>query len=279
MTINDIVEPGTEYQVLGTGYGFTEGPAADREGNIYFSDGKNNSIHFYRPGSPVALFVNDSTDANGMMFNHKGELLVCEGAAYRIVAFDVKTKQKRVLVSEFEGLHFNEPNDLTVDAQDGVYFTDPNYKHHGQETVRKEDAYYITADGKVSRVSTVCQKPNGILLTPDSKILYLADNRGRAIYRYDVKGPGQLANETRWAELGGGPDGMTLDERGNLYIGCGPVGVLVYSAQGKLVGTISVPYASNVVFGGADFSTLFITSRDKFLSIKTKVRGAKPPGA
>ena len=138
-----------------------------------------------------------------------------------------------MLVSEFEGLHFNEPNDLTVDAQDGLYFTDPNYKHHGQETVRKEDAYYLSADGKVTRVSTVCQKPNGILLTPDGKMLYLADNRGKAIYRYDVKGPGQLANETRWADLTGGPDGMTLDERGNLYIGCGPAGVKVYSPEGQ----------------------------------------------
>jgi gluconolactonase len=279
MSINDIVESGTEYQVLGTGYGFTEGPAADRDGNIYFSDGQNNSIYLYRPGSPITLFVNDSTDANGMMFNHKGELVVCEGAAYRIVAFDVKTKQKRVLVSEFEGLHFNEPNDLTVDAEDGLYFTDPNYRHRGQETVRKEDAYYLSAGGKVSRVSTVCQKPNGILLTPDGKILYLADNRGKVIYKYDVKGPGQLANETKWVELAGGPDGMTLDEQGNLYIGCGPVGVVVYSAAGKLIGTIKVPYASNLVFGGPDFSTLFITSRDKFLSIKTKVKGTKPPVA
>ncbi|RPI21518.1 MAG: SMP-30/gluconolactonase/LRE family protein, partial [Acidobacteria bacterium] len=237
MTINDIVAPGTEYQVLGTGYGFCEGPAVDRQGNVYFSDGKNNSIHFYRPGNPVELFVNDSTDANGMMFNNKGELVVCEGAAFQIVAFDVKAKKKRVLAKEFEGLRFNEPNDLTVDGQDGFYFTDPNYRHHGQETVRKEDAYYVSSDGKISRVSTVCQKPNGILLSPDNKILYLADNRGKAIYKYDVKGPGQLANETRWAELTAGPDGMTLDERGNLYIGGGPAGVLVYSPDGKMIGT------------------------------------------
>ncbi|HXK58675.1 MAG TPA: SMP-30/gluconolactonase/LRE family protein [Acidobacteriota bacterium] len=279
MSIDDIIEPGTEYEVLGTGYGFTEGPAADREGNVYFSDGQNNTIYFYKLGNPVSVFVNDSTDANGMMFNYKGELVVCEGAAFRIVAFNVNTKEKRVLASEFEGLRFNEPNDLTVDTSNGFYFTDPNYRHRGQDTVRKEDTYYVFADGKVSRVSTVCQKPNGILLNPDNKILYLADNRGKVIYRYDVIGPGQLTNETRWAELTHGPDGMTLDEHGNLYIGCGGAGVMVYSPEGKLIGTISVPYASNVVFGGRDFSTLFITSRDKFLSIKTKVKGIRPPGA
>ena len=112
MKLEDIVSPGTESKVLGTGYGFTEGPAADARGNVYFSDGQHNSIHFYEIGKPVVLFVDDSTDANGMIFNHKGELLVCEGAAYRVVAFDVQSKQKRVLASEIDGTHFNEPNDL-----------------------------------------------------------------------------------------------------------------------------------------------------------------------
>ncbi len=169
MKLEDIVSPGTEYQVLGTGYGFTEGPAADARGNVYFSDGQHNSIHFYEIGKPVVLFVEDSTDANGMMFNHKGELLVCEGAAYRIVAFDVHSKQKRVLASEIDGTHFNEPNDLTVDEVDGFYFTDPNYGHRGQPTVMKEDAYYCSPKGKITRVSTVCVKPNGVILSPDGE--------------------------------------------------------------------------------------------------------------
>jgi gluconolactonase len=279
MGIETIVDPGVTYEVLGTGYGFCEGPAADVAGNVYFSDGQNNSIHFYQPGKPVELFVNDSTDANGMMFNHKGELVVCEGAAYRIVAFDVRTKKKRVLVSEFEGVRLNEPNDLTIDATDGFYFSDPNYQHRGQPNSMIEAAYYATADGKVSRVSTVAIKPNGVLLTPDGKTLYLADSRGKLIYKYDVLGPGRLANETRWIDLGAPPDGMTLDERGNLYIACGPAGVKVYSATGAAIGVISVPYASNLVFGGPDFSTLFITSRDKFLGIRTKAHGIRPPCA
>jgi len=279
MTIEQIVAPGTEPQVLGTGYGFSEGPAADAQGNVYFSDGRNDSIHFYEIGKPVRPFVTDSTDANGMMFNSKGELLVCEGAAYRIVAFNVATRQKRVLASEIDGQHFNEPNDLSVDRQDGFYFTDPNYRHRGQETVMKEDAYYVSAEGKVSRVSTVCQKPNGVLLTPDDRTLYLADNKGKKIYRYEVQGPGRLTGERLWIELDAGPDGMTLDEHGNLYICCGGKGVEVYSAEGKAVGVIGVPYASNCVFGGEDFRTLFVTSRDKFLAIPTKVRGIRPPCA
>ncbi|MCX8035739.1 MAG: SMP-30/gluconolactonase/LRE family protein [Candidatus Sumerlaeia bacterium] len=276
VTLDDVIAPGTQWREIAGGYGFTEGPAADAHGNVYFSDGKNNSIHFYEVGKGVSVFVSDSTDANGMMMNSKGELYVCEGAAYRVVKFDVKTKKKTVLVSEIDGTHFNEPNDLAIDEVDGFYFTDPCYSHAGQKAVMKEDVYYVSPQGKVTRVSTVCKKPNGVLLTADFKTLYLADNGGRKIYKYDVKSPGVLANEQSWIDLPGGPDGMTLDEQGNLYIACGKIGVCVYTPQGKQIGVIAVPYASNVVFGGKDFRTLFITSRDKFLAIDTKVRGVKP---
>ena len=278
MRLEEIVTPGTEPEVLGTGYGFCEGPAADARGNIYFSDGRKDSIHFYELGRPVSLFVDDSTDANGMMFNSQGELCVCEGAAYRVVAFDVKTKQKRVLASQIDGTHFNEPNDLAIDHQDGFYFSDPNYAHRGQATVMKEDAYYCSPHGQITRASTVCIKPNGVLLSPDDRTLYLADSRGEAIYRYDVLGPGKLANETKWIDgLAAHPDGLTLDEHGNLYICCGRAGLKVFSPQGKPLGLIELPYASNCCFGGPDFSTLFVTSADKFLGIRTKVCGIKPP--
>ena len=136
---------------------------------------------------------------------------------------------------------------------------------------------YKPDQGKVTRVSTVCTKPNGILLTPDCKTLYLADNRDKLIYKYDVAAPGKLVNQTRWIDLGAGPDGMTLDTHGNLYVSCGRAGVKVYSPRGKPIGVIKVPYASNCVFGGPDFTTLYVTSADKFLGLKTKVRGIKPP--
>ncbi|GAB6185148.1 SMP-30/gluconolactonase/LRE family protein [Thermopirellula anaerolimosa] len=276
-SVDDIVPPGTEPQVLGEGYGFCEGPAADAEGNVYFSDGKKDSIHVYRPDRGVELFVSDSTDANGMMFDAKGRLLVCEGAAFRVVAFDVTTKKKQILASQIDGTRFNEPNDITIDRTGGFYFTDPNYRHRGQETVMKEDVYYVDAEGRVRRVSTICVKPNGILLTPDDQTLYLADNGTGTIYKYRVAAPGVLTEETKWVDLGGPrPDGMTLDESGNLYIACGGAGIKVYSADGAPLGTIRVPYASNCVFGGPNFTTLYVTSRDKFLGIPTRVKGVPP---
>ena len=274
-TLSDLVAPDTEPEVLGTGYGFCEGPAADARGNVYFSDGKKDSIHFYEVGKPVVPFVTDALDANGMMFNARGELIVCQGAAFTVFAYDMKTKKRRALADKIDGGRFNEPNDLTIDRLGGFYFTDPNYRHRGQETVRKEDAYYCSADGKITRVSTVCRTPNGVLLTADDKTLYLADNRGKCIYKYDVLGPGKLAGETMWIDLGAGPDGMTLDEHGNLYVCCNSGKVKIHDAAGKSIGTLDV-VASNACFGGPDFKTLYLTSWDKFVAVKMKVTGVKP---
>ncbi len=276
MTLDDIIAPGAEPEVLGAGYGFTEGPAADRNGNVYFSDGQNDSIYYWEVGKPPALFVADSTDAVGMMFNGRGELCVCEGAAHRIVAFDVAAKTKRVLCSQIDGRHFNEPNDLAIDFSGGFYFSDPNYQHRGQPTVMKQDVYYCSKDGQVSRVSTVCFKPNGVLLSADDRTLYVADARGQVIYRYDVTDFGRLANERLWIDhLGANPDGLTLDEHDNLYICCGKAGLKIFDRSGAMIGRIGV-HAANCCFGGRDFRTLCIASSDKFLGLRTKPTGLKP---
>lgn len=276
-SLDQLVDPGEKPVVLGTGYGFCEGPAADAEGHVYFSDGKNDAIHVYRLDEGVRLFVGDALDANGMMFNQAGELVVCEGAAYRVVAFDVKTKQFRVLVGDSEDRRFNEPNDLAIDRAGGFYFTDPNYAHRGQKQLKKQDVYYVSPDGEVSTVSTICEQPNGVLLSADGKTLYVADCRGKAIYRYDVAAPGNLTGQTKWIpDLGAHPDGMTADIHGNLYFACGSAGIHVYAPTGKLIGTLDVGYASNCCFGGPDFRTLYITSAERFLGLKMKVEGTRP---
>jgi gluconolactonase len=294
MTFDKIITDGTKPEVLGDGYGFTEGPAADRDGNVYFSDGANNSIHRWQPGDRpdfrpgengtvplgshgrITLFTDDSTDAVGMMFNAQGELYVCEGAAYRVVAFDVHTKAKRVLCSQIDGRHFNEPNDLAIDFHGGFYFSDPNYQHRGQPTVMKQDVYYCSAQGRVTRVSTISFKPNGVRLSADDRTLYVADARGQRIYRYDVVGPGQLAGERLWIDqLTANPDGMTLDEHDNLYICCGKAGLKIFDRGANPIGRIDV-HAANCTFGAPDFRTLCIASADKFLGIRTNVTGMKP---
>jgi gluconolactonase len=276
MTLDDIIPPGTKPEVLGDGYGFTEGPAADRDGNVYFSDGRNDAIYRWESGRPVTRFADDSPDPIGMMFNAEGELYVCEGAAARVVAFNVATRAKRVLCSEIGGQRFNEPNDLAIDATGGFYFSDPNYQHRGQPTVMKEDVYYCSAAGQVGRVSTVCFKPNGVLLSADDRTLYVADSRGQVIYRYDVIGPGRLAGERLWIDrLGANPDGLMLDEHENLYVCCGASGLKAFDCTGRLLGRLDV-HAANCCFGGHDFRTLCIASADKFVGVRTGVVGLKP---
>jgi gluconolactonase len=276
MRFHDILDPRVQPEVVGQGYGFTEGPAADRSGNVYFSDGRNDSIYYWEVGRPVVRFVADSTDPIGMMFNSREELCVCEGAAYRIVAYDVRTKAKRVLCEGIDGQHFNEPNDLAIDSLGGFYFSDPNYQHRGQPTVMMQDVYYCTADGAVSRVSTICFKPNGVLLSAGDKTLYVADARGQRIYRYDVAGPGELRNPRIWIDrLQANPDGLTLDEQDNLYVCCGKAGLKIFDSAGSLAGQIDV-HAANCCFGGPDFRTLCIASAEKFLAFPTRVVGLKP---
>ncbi|MFZ5832632.1 MAG: SMP-30/gluconolactonase/LRE family protein [Planctomycetota bacterium] len=276
MTLDDILTAGTEPQAVGSGYGFTEGPAADGQGNVYFSDHRNNTIYFYESGHAPAPFVIDSTDCNGMIVSAHGELYVCEGAAHRVVAFDLKTKAKRILCGEIDGQHFNEPNDIAADSTGGCYFSDPNYQHHGQPTVMKQDVYYCSPEGEVARVSTICFKPNGVLLSEDEHTLYVADARGQRIFRYRVAAPGQLAVEQLWIDrLGANPDGLTLDEHQNLYICCGTRGLKVYDQRGQPLGVVSM-HAANACFGGSDFGTLFIASGDRFLALQTKVRGIRP---
>lgn len=276
MTLDDIIPVAVQPEVFGEGYGFTEGPAADECGNVYFSDGPNDSIYFWEPGKAPTLFVGDSTDPNGMMVGPSGELYVCEGAAYRIVAFHPQRKTRRIVCSEIDGRHFNEPNDLAVDRHGGVYFSDPNYQHRGQPTVMKQDVYYCSPKGYVSRASTVCHKPNGVLLSADDRTFYVADSRGQAVYRYAVAGPGTLTDQQRWIDgLGANPDGMTLDEHDNLYVCCGKAGLKIFDREGCPIGKIEV-HAANCCFGGPDFRTLCIASADKFLGIRTNVTGLRP---
>ena len=283
VSFSDILEPGVKATIIGEGYSFSEGPAADAVGNIYFSDGSNDKIHFYPYGRPVEVFVDDCTDANGMMFNRNGELVSVEGSLRHVVAFDTRTKQKRVLVNQIDGVEFNEPNDLTFDLDNGFYFTDPYYQHRKQGATMKEDVYYVSNTGKVSRVSTVCVRPNGTILSADCKTLYVADNGSKKVYRYDVLGPGKLANETVFVNDAPNSDGITLDEMGNLYVTCSGDGIRVYDKTGKPIGIIGkdqgIPYASNCVFGGPNFSILYVTSVDKFYGIPMKVQGLLPPNA
>jgi len=264
-----LVEKGARVTKLAGGFQFTEGPAWDGTGALYFSDIPNEKIHKWSNGK-VALFRENSGRANGLYFDHDGNLLMCEGGSRKVTKSNADG-QITLVADKFQGKQLNSPNDLWVDPQGGIYFTDPRY---GRDAKIEQDGFhvYYLAPGKkeVVRVIDDLVKPNGIIGTRDGKLLYVADPGASKSYVYGIGKRGQLSGRRLAAPEGS--DGMTLDERGNLYLTKG--GVKIYSPKGNLLEVIAVPEGpANVTFGGSDGRTLFITARKSLYSVRMTVKG------
>lgn len=266
-----LVAPGAKLETLADSFRFTEGPAADAEGNVFFTDIPKNRIHRYSRAGELTVFREDSGGANGLYFSSSGDLYVCEGNNGRLVSIDSSGKVT-VLAAEYGGKRFNKPNDLWIDPQGGVYFTDPCYGRI-ERTQDGEHVYYLSPDrSTVIRVIDDMVRPNGVIGTADGSILYVADHGGGKIFSYTVREDGTLAGKTLFADTGS--DGLTLDSRGNLYVTTDAV--LVYNPRGKLITRIETPKRpANVTFGGESGRTLFITARSHLYSIEMNVRGMK----
>lgn len=264
---------------LHTGFAFTEGPAADREGNIYFSDIPNKKIHIVNPKGEISLFTDMSSSSNGLMFNKKGELLACEMEG-QVVSWDVKSKKRTVVAGKFEGNRFNAPNDLVIDKDGGVYFTDPVFKAPKPLPQGKLAVYYVTPSGTVSRLIDDLPNPNGVILSPDEKTLYVIPSGQSDMMAYPIESPGKIGKGRVFCTLkqpegktGTGGDGLTIDTKGNLYI-TSALGLQVFDSAGKMLGIIAVPeQPANVTFGGPDNKTLYITARTSLYTIPTQATG------
>ncbi len=266
----DLIAPGAMVEKLAGGFMFTEGPACDAEGNIYFSDIPNERIHKWSVDGKLTTFRKNSGRANGLYFDGKGNLLACEGGSRRLTSIAPDGKVT-VLVDGYQGKKLNSPNDLWTDPKGGVYFSDPRY---GRDAKIEQDGfhvYYLPPGGKeLVRVIDDLVKPNGVLGTADGKLLYVADAGDGKTYAYKIQSDGSLSDRKLIAPVGS--DGMTLDEKGNLYLTRNVVHV--YSPNGELVTQIDVPEApANACFGGKDGKTLFITARKGLYSLKMNVRG------
>lgn len=274
------IGPNGEIKKLHSGFKFTEGPAADGMGNVYFSDIPATTIHKVDKEGKLSVFTAKSNRANGLMFNGKGELVAAEMAG-QIVAYDVASGKKRVLADKYNDKPFNAPNDLVVDKEGGVYFTDPDF---GAKTPPPQDAkavYYIAADGKVTRVTEDLPKPNGVILSPDEKTLYVIPTASADMLAYPVEGPGKLGKKKVFCTLKQGPkgkglpggDGLTIDTKGNLYI-TSALGLQVFSPEGMLLGIIRLPeQPANVTFGGPDHRTLYVTARTSLYTVPMEAQG------
>lgn len=269
-----------------TDFKFTEGPAFDLKGNLYFTDIPDNKIYKVDTKGKLSVFLEPSNHCNGLMLDGSGKLLACEMDG-RLVSINLKNKKVKPLAAKYEGKRFNAPNDLVVDRTGGIYFTDPHFRAPEPLPQGKVAVYYRSAEGKVTRLIDDLKAPNGVILSPDEKTLYVIPSMQKEMWAYPVTAPGKigkgrvfctLKQAEGYKEPGSGGDGLTIDTNGNLYITTG-LGLQVYSPEGKLLGIIEVPEKpANVTFGGKDNSSLFITARTSLYRIDTKAKGHRFPG-
>ncbi len=266
--LSDLVASAEAVQVAG-GFAFTEGPARDAEGNVYFSDIPNNRIHVFTVKGRLETPREDSGGANGLRFDAEGRLVACEGGSRRLTR-QAADGAISTLAEQFEGKRLNSPNDLWIDPSGGIYFTDPRYGDTANQEIDGYHVYYLAPDQSLRRAADDFVKPNGIVGTPDGKTLYIADAGDGKIYRYRIGEAGTLEDKTLFVEQGS--DGMILDEKGNLYITTDAVHI--YSPDGAHLGSIrTAERPANVAFGGADGRTLFITARTSLYAIRMQVTG------
>lgn len=279
MDTKSIIAPAAKLKKLGDGYKFTEGPVADKKGNVFFTDQPNNKIIRWDASSgEFSTFSDQAGRSNGMYFDKKGNLVSCADEDNQVWVFDKKGNHK-VLVKDYEGKLLNGPNDLWIDAKGGIYLTDPLYKrdYWKRDPAMQQDGehvYYLTPDGKkLTRVDDNIKKPNGIIGTEDGKTLFVADIGAGKTYRYDVGANGELINRKLFVSMGS--DGMILDDRGNLYLT--GKGVTVFDKEGQQIAHIPVPagWTANLCFAGKDRDLLFITAGEAVYGIKMTVKGIK----
>ncbi|MDC0584314.1 SMP-30/gluconolactonase/LRE family protein [Bacteroidales bacterium] len=259
---------------LARGFKFTEGPAVDATGNVYFTDIPNHLILIWTTDGHLDTFRVKSGRANGLYFDKDENLLACEGGKGRITSTS-PGGDYTAIATEYNGERFNQPNDLWPDGKGGVYFTDPKYGSGDKELSQDGmHVYYIKPNRtSVIRVCDDLEKPNGVLGTPDGKILYVTDAQAGKTYQYDIRKDGTLKNKTLFADLG--CDGMTIDKAGNLYLTTrGKHAVDVFSPSGELLESIEVPERpSNVCFGGEDRNYLYVTARTSLYRVELKTLG------
>jgi len=273
-----IIAPGAKVEKLADGFLFTEGPAVDRQGNVFFTDQPNDRILKWSTDGKLSIFLDKTGRANGMYFDKKGNLLSCSDMENEIWSINPK-REHTILVTDYNGKKLNGPNDLWIRPDGGIYITDPLYpRNYWTRNPERQQAgeyvFYLSPDRKTFiPVATDLEQPNGIIGTPDGKLLYVADIKAGKTYRYEIQKDGSLTNKKLFAEMGS--DGMTIDSKGNIYLTGN--GVTVFNPRGEKIEHIPVEakWSANVCFGGKDMQTLFITASQYLYCLRMNVKGVK----
>jgi len=266
---------------VATGFGFTEGPVWDGAGFVYVSDEVTNKIfRVYLDGKREELAALGDPDGN--TFDPQQRLIDCASVLRAIIRIDRQGKYQ-ILADHFENKRFNSPNDVVLGPDGALYFTDPTLDlPEGQkQEIPFQGVYRVDESGTVTLLTKELSQPNGLAFSPDGKRFYVDDSERRNIRVFDFTSAHALANGRIFAEEPGGkddgvPDGMKLDEAGNIYV-TGPKGIWVWDPKGNHLGTIILPeQPANLAWGDADHKTLYVTATTSVYSVRTKVHGFLP---
>ncbi len=261
----------------GTGYAFTEGCSTAPDGRVFFTDQPNDKIYYWSEKDSTVLFKEGCERSNGTIFDKLGNLVCCADLHNRLISYNLAGAITDVFSRGFNGMHLNGPNDLWIDKNGGIYFTDPYFHRNYWEPGHKQQqdiqaVYYLKPNGEIIRVIDDLGQPNGIVGTPDNRYLFVADMKERKTWRYTIGTDGTLSGKQLFAPEGS--DGMTMDSKGNIYLTF--FKVHIYNKKGVKIGEFKLPEGpSNVCFGGADRKTLFITARTSVYTLQMKVKGVE----
>jgi gluconolactonase len=273
------IGPTGEVRKVHGDFQFTEGPAADGQGNLYLSDVAGNKLYQVDAKGALSVLLDPSNHTNGLMLNAAGKIVGCEMDG-RLIEIDPATKKVTSLADGYEGKRFNAPNDLVIDKSGGVYFTDPHFRAPMPLPQGVKAFYYRDAAGKVTRLGDIENAPNGVILSPDEKTLYIIPSLQAEMLAYAVEAPGKLGPQKVFCTLkqaegqtGGGGDGLTVDTKGNLYI-TSKLGVQVFDPAGKHLGVIEFPeQPANCTFAGPGNKTLYVTARTSLYAVPMEAVG------
>jgi gluconolactonase len=256
-------------------FSFTEGPAVDKKGNIYFTDQPNDQIWKYDIKGRLSVFMKGTGRSNGLYFTRGGKLLACADLKDELWSINQRRKIK-VLIRDYNGKRLNGPNDLWVGPGGGIYFTDPYYQRsywtRTAPEIEAQRIYYVApGTHKAMIADSSLTKPNGIVGSKDGQFLFVADIGAWKTYKFTIAEDGSLMN--RQLFINQGADGITLDSRGNLYLS--GKGVTVYNAAGTKIAYIPVPaeWVANLCFGGKDRRVLFITAGESVYTLRMQASG------
>jgi gluconolactonase len=264
-------------QLISRQFSFTEGASVDKKGNVFFTDQPNNQIWEYSVDGKLALWMDSTLRSNGTYFDAKGNLISCADEHDQLISISPK-KKITVLINDYNGHLMNGPNDVWVTRNADMYITDPYYQRdywtRKKPDLQSQDVYYLPKGSHTAVVVIKDMKqPNGIVGTPDGKYLYVADIAANKTYKYTIQPDGKLVDKQLFCELGS--DGMTLDEKGNVYLT--GKGVTIFNPKGEKIAHIDIPepWTSNLCFAGKHKDQLFITASTAIYILQMNVKGVE----